>query len=256
MGHGEFLWCDLATFGVNEILKFYREAFGWRFNSETFPDGSVYHYATNDRDVTAGIYEMPSVYRQDGMASFWMTYVGADEVGPAIDHAIDLGGRLILGPASFGLGAAIAMIEDPQGAIFTVFSGRNLQPRRRGMEHGCHVWDALLTRDADAAAEFYGKLFNWRIDPPDANGRRLVRNLARSVTGQIREPEHNRPDEPARWSIGFAVDDLPAFVARTEAAGGEVIADATGDGVEVFVSDPNGARFSVREIGQKRTWID
>ena len=73
MGHGEFLWCDLATFGVNDVLKFYRTAFDWRFNSETFPDGSVYHYAANDRDVTAGIYEMPSVYREQNMASFWMS---------------------------------------------------------------------------------------------------------------------------------------------------------------------------------------
>ena len=256
MGHGEFLWCDLATFGVNDVLRFYRSAFEWRFNSESFPDGSVYHYASNDRDVTAGIYEMPAVYREQGMQSFWMTYIGVDEVGPSIDQAIELGGRLILGPATFGVGAAIAMIEDPMGAVFTVFSGRNLQPRRRTMEHGCHVWDALLSPDPDRSAAFYGAMFNWRIDPPDQHGRRVVRNLARSITSQIREPEIDTADEKSRWSIGFAVDDADGFVARVEAAGGSVIADQKGDALEYFAMDPIGAKFAVKQIGQRKNWID
>jgi len=256
MGHGEFLWCDVATFGVNDVLKFYRDAFDWRFNTETFPDGSVYHYATNDRDVTAGIYEMPQVYREQGMESFWMTYIGVDEVGPAIDQATELGGRLILGPATFGVGAAIAMIEDPLGAVFTVFSGRNLQPRRRNMEQGCHVWDALLSEDPDKSADFYSKMFNWRIDEPDASGRRVIRNLARSVTSHIREPESDAPNQRSRWNVGFAVRDMPAFVSAVEAAGGSVVADATNEGVEFFVADPIGARFSVKQIGQKKKWLD
>lgn len=256
MGHGEFLWCDLATFGVNDILKFYRAAFEWRFNSETFPDGSVYHYASNTRDVTAGIYEMPTIYREQGMASFWMTYIGVDEVGPAIDHATELGGRLLLGPATFGIGAAIAMIEDPLGAVFTVFSGRNLQPRRKTMEDGCHVWDSLLSEDPDASAEFYGGLFNWRIDPPDADGRRLIRNLARSATSQIRKPDVIDGDKPSRWNVGFAVNDLPDFLARVKGAGGNVVANGSTPGKETFVADTNGARFSVRKIGQSKTWLD
>ena len=147
------------------------------------------------------------------------------------------------------------MIEDPTGAVFTVFSGRNLQPRRRTMERGCHVWDALLSTDPDRAAAFYGALFNWRIDPPDGQGRRIVRNLARSVTSQIREPADGPEGPKSRWNIGFAVDDIAAYTARVEGAGGKVVADANAD-VEFFVTDPVGAQFSVKQIGQKKSWLD
>jgi len=42
MAQGEFLWCDLATFSVEETLKYYRDLFEWELKPEEFPDGSTY----------------------------------------------------------------------------------------------------------------------------------------------------------------------------------------------------------------------
>jgi len=256
MGHGEFLWCDLATFGVDDALKFYTKAFGWSFTSETFPDGSVYHYASNGNEVTAGIYEMPEVYRADGMDSFWMTYIGVDEIGPAIDQATRSGGKLVLGPASFGLAASIAMIEDPTGAIFTIFAGRHLQPRKRVLQAGLHVWDELLTPDMDAAASFYTELFDWKIDAPDNKGRRLIRNLAGSVTGEMRQIPRG-DDSKGRWCVGFGARNADAVLKNVLTAGGsEAAVAASGPRGQRLATDPVGAVFSVMSTGGKRLWVD
>lgn len=257
MGHGEFLWCDLATFGANDALKFYGGVFRWRFTTETFPDGSVYHYATHRDDVTAGIYEMPEIYRDAGMPSFWMTYVGVDEISPSIDLATKLGGRLILGPASFGAGAAIAMLEDPLGARFTIFTGNHLQPRRRNMVDGSHAWDELLTPDVEAATAFYGELFNWKFDPPDTTGRRLVRNLALSITSEFRPVPADAQAGVAGWKTGFATTSARETIAATLKVGGRemnVPGLVTRD--EHFLADQNGSIFAIKEIGQRRTWLD
>ena len=256
MGHGEFLWCDLATFGVDETLRFYRSTFGWTFNAETFPDGSTYHYASNGDEVTAGIYEMPDLYRKDGMSSFWMTYIGVDEIGPAIDRAAQLGGKLILGPASFGLAASIAMISDPFGAVFTIFSGRHLQPRKRQMQAGLHVWDELVTPDPDRAAEFYSELFDWKIDAPDPEGRRVIRNLAGSVTAEMR-PSITNQSGTARWCVGFGVSDSAAFRDAVSAAGGTLPKPvARGSRGQEVAADPVGAVFAVMNVRNKKLWID
>jgi len=119
MAQGEFLWCDLATFDVDETLKYYRNLFGWDMKPEEFPDGSTYYYASGDKEVTAGIYEMPAEYRAENMPSFWMSYIGVDDIIESCSQVAELGGKVLLGPASFGKGAAIAMIEDPFGARFT-----------------------------------------------------------------------------------------------------------------------------------------
>ena len=256
MAQGEFLWCDLATFEVEDVLPVYAALFDWTYRSETFAHGAIYHYASNDRDVTAGIYEMPAEYRKDGMQSFWMSYVGIDNIVDGIDTVVAEGGRVILGPASFGVGASIAMIADPDGAILTLFSGSHLQHRPQPMFHGRHFWNELFARNVDRACHFYDRVFGWKFEEVD--GGMHVRNMAGAPTACI-QPIHKDTPSGAKphWAVSFAADDLVTLKSRCEAHN---LATRTSTGIDgrerLCVTDRNGASFyAVTTDARRVSWF-
>ncbi len=257
MAQGEFLWCDLATFDVEETLAYYRNLFDWDLKPEEFPDGSTYFYASGANEVTAGIYEMPQVYRDQGMSSFWMSYIGVDDIIASCELAQKLGGKLLLGPASFGKGAAIAMIEDPFGARFTFFTGSYLQPRSTKMVAGSHFWNELYSPDPDAAEIFYGGLFGWKFAPPDATGRRRVDNLAGSPTTAIQEnTSAAKPLDTPQWTVSFACADMDAFVANLSPQDRDALLWVKNKrGAAACITDPNGAAFMVSQVMDDGRWF-
>lgn len=258
MAQGEFLWCDLATFDVVDVLPDYADLFGWSFRSEEFADGSVYYFASNRTDVTAGIYEMPQVYRDDGMHSFWMTYVGIADIVEGIDIAVAEGGRVLLGPASFGMGASIAMIADPDGAILTLFSGSHLQHRPQKMSHGSHFWNELITRDMERSRDFYGKLFGWKFEPGEAEHRLNIRNMAGSPTASMRQmPDDSPADMTPHWAVSFAVGDIMDVQEASKKLGLQTRLEPGMDGtVRLMLTDRHGASFYAMPVdARKNSWF-
>ena len=257
MAQGEFLWCDLATFNVEETLKYYRDLFEWELKPEEFPDGSTYYYASSANEVTAGIYEMPEVYRAEEMPSFWMSYIGVDDITASCEQVKQLGGKVLLGPASFGRGAAIAMIEDPQGARFTLFTGAHLQPRSSKMVPGGHFWNELYTPDPEAAEAFYGALFGWKAMSPDKNGRRAVNNLAGSATTAFEDCSQSpHPLNAPQWTVGFACADLHDFVEKLSPLEREnMLWIKHKRSAAICTSDPKGAVFVVSQVAEESSWF-
>ena len=257
MAQGEFLWCDLATYGVGQTLDFYRQLFDWRLKPEEFADGSIYYYALNENDVTAGIYEMPDAYKNEQMESFWMSYVGVDDIMASVEVAKRAGGKLLLGPATFGNNATIALIEDPFGARFTFFSGSHLQPRPMHMVAGANFWNELFTPDPKASAEFYREVLGWKISGPDRAGRWRVNNLADQLTTAIQSNEQlTGPDTRAQWVVGFACENLEKFKKTAKMLNGGIIDGVqSAPGSDVFITDLNGAVFFVSEVNDRRNWF-
>jgi len=257
MAQGEFLWCDLATFDVDETLKYYRNLFGWDMKPEEFPDGSTYYYASGDKEVTAGIYEMPAEYRAENMPSFWMSYIGVDDIIESCSQVAELGGKVLLGPASFGKGAAIAMIEDPFGARFTFFTGSYLQPRSTKMVAGGHYWNELYTPDPDSAAAFYGTLLGWKVQKPDATGRRRVNNLAGSPTTAFLSTENSpAPLNEPQWTVSFACQNIDSFAESLSPLSREnMLWIKNKRGAALCVTDPNGAVFVVSQVIEEHGWF-
>ena len=232
MGHGEFLWSDLATFDVASTLEFYHDVIGWTYRREPVAGGPDYYYASGSGAAVAGIYEMPNVFRDGGMESFWMSYIGIDDIEAGIARAVELGGSVIMGPARFGESAAIAMLRDPQGAIFSLYHGDNLQPQGREPAEGAQFWNDLICPNAEQAAAFYGGLFGWQFGPLWPDKRCRIRNLADGFIASLRQ----QPG-PASWRVSFAVSDPDAAVTSVNGA-------TTGEGdIGYTCRDGNGAEF-------------
>lgn len=114
--------------------------------------------------------------------------------------------------------------------------------------HGMPVWYELMTRDADAAQDFYARVLGWTITPtPTAAGAPEYRVCAApggaAVAGLMVPPEGG---PAARWFFYVAVDDVDAAVAQAQAAGGAVHMppfEVPGVGRLAFLADPQGALF-------------
>lgn len=255
MAQGEFLWCDLATFDVVTTLDYYRRLFQWEVKTEDFNDNSVYYYVSSSKDVTAGVYEMPQEFKDQNMPSFWMSYIGVDDVVESLKLVEKLGGTLILGPATFGNGAKIAMVEDPTGARFTLFSGTYLQPRSTEMIPGAHFWNELYTSDPEKSAAFYSELFGWAIESDHEDGNWRVNNLAGRLTTAFQDcSKAIEPLNVPQWTVCFAVEDLETFVMESfSGADGEAKWTRNANGAALCLKDPNGAIFLVSDFNSRNT---
>ncbi len=120
---------------------------------------------------------------------------------------------------------------------------------------GTPSWVELVTPDPEAAAEFYGALFDWKIEAVPDDGRASPCLVASregdpvaGIAGQLPEVA----GEPAVWEVCLAVDDVDAATARVVPAGGTVEAgpfDVGDRGRRAVVLDPTGASVSLWQAG-------
>jgi len=94
--------------------------------------------------------------------------------------------------------------------------------------------------DEAALHRFYAGVLDWRVEP-QGPGYALVRTPEGGPDGAVVE------GSDASLTLGVAVDDLEATVARVTELGGEVLMPPTDNGwvVKALVVDPAGNRLSL-----------
>lgn len=116
-------------------------------------------------------------------------------------------------------------------------------------QHGDFVWYELLTSDADAAQDFYGKLLDWTIEPRAAMDYRMIAGSDGGVGGIMPLTEEMTANGARPVWLGYlGVDDVDAAAAAIKASGGSVHRepwDIPGVGRIAFVADPQGAMFYI-----------
>jgi predicted enzyme related to lactoylglutathione lyase len=118
-GANTFSWAELNARGLDKVLAFYREVFGWTART-TEGDNQPYTEFQIDGESIAGAMEMNPMVPAE-VPSYWMAYFGVEDVDRAHRTAIDAGGREMLPPQDFP-GGRFAILSDPQGAMFGLLS--------------------------------------------------------------------------------------------------------------------------------------
>jgi predicted enzyme related to lactoylglutathione lyase len=123
-------------------------------------------------------------------------------------------------------------------------------------QHGDYIWYELLTKDADAAGDFYGKVVGWTSTPSGQPG--MDYRFFSSGDGSDNKdgvggymaitPEMAEHGARPAWVGYIGVDDVDATVAKLTAVGGAVFMpamDLEGVGRMAMVADPQGVPFYV-----------
>lgn len=121
---GTLCWADLSTPDQEAAAAFYRTLFGWEVSAGEH-DTSGYLHIKNGEQFIGGI--PPAAHRNPNAPPHWMLYFLADDCDAAADKAKDLGAKLYMGPMTMEGVGRMAVVGDPQGAVFALF-----QPMRKG----------------------------------------------------------------------------------------------------------------------------
>ncbi|MFF8413186.1 VOC family protein [Streptomyces omiyaensis] len=118
---GTPVWNELLTYETATVGKFYRTVFGYEIAPVVSPD---FDYATlhvDGRPVASlhGVGE--SLPRDRG--PHWMTYFEVDDADAAAALVAELGGQ-VLRPPRDGTAGRLALVADPEGAVFTLVRSR------------------------------------------------------------------------------------------------------------------------------------
>jgi predicted enzyme related to lactoylglutathione lyase len=115
---GALTWNDLITPDPADSARFYGELFGW--TTQEIPGAGGYRVIKNGERANGGM--MPLDPRMATTPPSWMPYFGREDIDRLLEEVAGIGGQVINGPMRM-LQGSIAVLGDPQGAAFAVWTG-------------------------------------------------------------------------------------------------------------------------------------
>lgn len=117
---GAMTWNDLITPDPDAAADFYGRLFGW--TTEEIPGAGGYRTIKNGERMNGGLMPLDPQQMGPDTPPNWMPYFGHEDVERVVGEIDTLGGRLYNGPMHMPRGT-IAILADPQGAAFAVWTG-------------------------------------------------------------------------------------------------------------------------------------
>jgi predicted enzyme related to lactoylglutathione lyase len=261
-------WVDTSQPDPAAAVEFYGGLFGWEFE-DVMPAGSEakYFVARLHGGDVAAVGSIPDAAAPD--MALWNTYVWVDSADETAAKAREAGGGVMMEPFDVMTSGRMAVLTDPEGAVFFAWEAREHKGARVVNEPGSLNFNGLNTRDVGAAKSFYGAVFGWTtlalpggfemwtlpgygdyLERDNPGLRALVTESGApaefaDVVASINPIPADQPDTPAHWSVTFATDDADATAAKATELGGTLIVppfDAPWVRMTV-IADPQGATF-------------
>jgi predicted enzyme related to lactoylglutathione lyase len=238
---GQPCWVDVSSPDVDASIGFYSRLFGWDACATPDPQAGGYTmFRLRERDVAA------VGPLQDGEPPAWSTYFATEDASDTALRIREAGGTVLVEPFDVMDAGRMAIARDPTGAVFGLWQAGTHPGAQIVDEPGSFCWSELVTRDADRAIEFYGRVFGWSPEPLPSGDRdfgyRIVKLDGRPL-GRVFEVA----DRPPRWAVYFRVQRTDAATTRTSELGGSVQREPFDSpyGRIAVLADPAGATFSV-----------
>jgi predicted enzyme related to lactoylglutathione lyase len=244
---GKVVWRDLLTTDLPAAQRFYGDLFGWRFT-----DGGTEGYvvATLDGRRVAGLASADEV--EGGVnVSQWISSVSSADVDEDTNRAAALGATIHRTPRDVGERGRLAVLSDPQGALFALVRTPAGDPLDDEPTLNEWLWTELWTRDVEAASRFYGEVLGYRRTTLEnevlSRGYVAFERDGNPRAGVIEyQVEGVRPS----WLPYVRVADARATARRAEELGGRVLippSDDLRDGTVALIADPSGGAVAVQE---------
>jgi uncharacterized protein len=259
-------WVDTGQPDPEAALPFYAGLFGWEFE-DVMPDDADGRYfigRIRGGDVAA----VGSIPEGAPPIAAWSTYVWVASADEAAAKTREAGGGVLMEPFDVLDAGRMAVLADPEGAVFNVWQAKENKGAQVVNEHGALNFNGLATRDVEGAEAFYGAVFGWQklelpaglmwtlpgygdhLEERSPGLREQMAGMGApegfiDVVAAVNPIAGDDPDTPPHWTVTFGVDDVRAIATRASELGGEVVAepfDAPWSRMAV-IKDPQGATF-------------
>jgi predicted enzyme related to lactoylglutathione lyase len=243
---GRFIWHELLTTDTAAAAAFYPKVVPWRTQPSNMPGYTIFMAGQTQ---IGGLMALPA--DAGGTPAHWLVYVGTPNVDATCTQAQGLGGRVCKAATDIPNVGRFAVLADPQGATFAVFTPSAGPPPGAPPPQGAFSWHELQTTDVAAALRFYGQLFGWTKGAGHDMGAMGVYQLfehgGAGVGGMCNT---QGPSTPPSWLSYVHVADANRAVASAKAVGGRLLHGPIevpgGSWIALFL-DPQGGAFAVQE---------
>jgi len=263
-------WVDTTQPDPEAAAGFYERLFGWELE-EMMPEVPGQYLVARQGGLDVAAISSPPPGSAPGAT--WNTFIWVDDADGAAERGRGAGGAVLAEPFDVVQAGRMAMFADPEGAAFNVWQANQHRGARLVNEPVSLNFNALHTRDAEAAKRFYDAVFGWGTLRLPAGGelwtmpgygdhleerspglRKMVAELGgpagfEDVVASIIPIADDAPTS-ARWTVQFSVADADAMAARAEELGGSVLTapfDAPWARLTIL-ADPQGAAFTVAQF--------
>ncbi len=253
---GKIIWHDLLTNDPKASQNFYRELFGWEFESVGSAAGlssnSAYTLIRHHGRSIGGMIDTVALNNKDDISQ-WVVLMSVEDVEAATAKFTANGGEVIAPPTDLQRRGRMAIVRDAEGALLALLQTRDGDPADREAEIGGFLWDELWTTDVDSATAFYEAVAGLNatikdIDSDQVSGAtyRLLKAGDKPRVGVMPNPlEGLKPV----WVSYIRVDNPAAITARVAGLGGQVIVEARSrpiGGEVAFIAGPSGAGIALQ----------
>lgn len=254
--HGKFGWYELMTNDVKGAAAFYGAVVGWTAQAQGGGGMDYTVFSAGDYGVAGMMALTPEMIAGGGRPG-WLGYIVADDVDATVADLTRAGGKVHKGPQDVPGMLRFAVVADPQGVVFTVFTPdprMEAPPPPPANTPGHFGWRELVTDDWQASWSFYAGLFGWKkgmaVDMGPMGTYQTFGATEGDGIGDIGGMMNKPPGVPmpSYWTYYINVEAIGGAIERLTAAGGKVINGphvVPGGTIIVQAMDPQGAMFSL-----------
>lgn len=237
---GHVVWHDLITPNLAQSQTFYGSVFGWQFQAVN----DSYTLASLDGKLIAGIAELDN--KQN--ASHWLSLISSKDIAAVSEKTIKAGGKVLVSSTEIKGRGTIAVLEDPQGAVFSLINTVNGDPETHQTDNSW-VWQEVWSDNPEQSKAFYQSLGNYSAQSKPLNNGNysyLALNGTPAI-GFVKKPDAEIGNT---WVNYIKVADVDATLLKVTAAGGIVLMapnDKVRSGSVAIIRDPAGAGIVIQE---------
>src|SRR5262245_57450753 len=177
---GRFVWHELLTNDTAGAAAFYPKVLPWRTAPSSMPGYTIWMAG---QAQIGGLMALPA--EAGSTPPHWLIYVGTTNVDSTCAQAQGLGARVVKPAGDIPNVGRFAVLSDPQGATFAVFTPGGGPPPGSPPPQGGFSWHELATTDVVAALRFYGQLFGWTKGPAHDMGAMGVYQVFQHARDQV-----------------------------------------------------------------------
>jgi predicted enzyme related to lactoylglutathione lyase len=245
---GSFCWAELATGDAAAAKQFYGEMFGWTAVDMPTPNGPYTILKAEGDDVAALYTPAP------GIPVHWGVYFSVDSADETAAKVAPAGGKIIAGPFDAMDAGRMAIAEDPQGAVFSVWQANKHIGATYSGPLNRVVWPELVTKDTAGAAAFYRGIFGWGTKPETGveSAQYTEWQLSGNSIGGLMPMQGDQwAGVPPHWGVYITVASCDERAQKAAQLGARVCvqpADIPNVGRFSVIGDPQGAVFSLIQM--------